>query len=88
MLAIGKNDRDTRIRDLERRLTETERRLRATQALARVGSWEWVITEDEEWPSTWSPEMQRIFGRDPDGPPPTRDELLSYVHPADLPSFE
>jgi PAS domain S-box-containing protein len=46
------------------RLLEHERLLAETQRLARLGSWEWEIDSDEV---TWSDEMFRIFGIDPDG---------------------
>lgn len=69
-------------------LRRSEVRFEETQALAGVGSWEWLITADGNWRATYSKEMQRIFGRDPEGPPPTREELVAYVHPADRPAFE
>ena len=80
-----RDDADARIGDLERRLEESERRLEETQALARVGSWNWELPELR---STWSKELLRIFGRDPAGPPPAIDELIAAVHPDDLPGFE
>jgi PAS domain S-box-containing protein len=46
------------------RLLEHERLLAETQRLARLGSWEWEVDSDEV---TWSEEMFRIFGIDPDG---------------------
>jgi len=87
----GADGNPTRAYGTTQDISATERselRLQQTQALARVGSWEWLITQDDEWQSTWSAEMQRIFGRHPDGPPPTRDELIEYVHPADRPAFQ
>jgi signal transduction histidine kinase len=69
-------------------LKRSDARFEETQALARVGSWEWLIKPDGDWRAAYSREMQRIFGRDPDGPPPTRKELISFVHPADRPAFE
>jgi len=83
-----KDDRDTPIRDLELRLKTAESRLEETQALTRVGSWEWLIKPDGDWRPFYSREMQRIFGRDPDGPPPSREELVGHVHPADRADFE
>ena len=78
------NDRDTLVEDLQRRLRESDQRLEETQALARVGSWEWDIPSLR---STWSKETLRIFGRDPAGPPPTLDELIDAVHPDDRAEF-
>jgi PAS domain S-box-containing protein len=76
--------REESVAQLEARLAESVRRLEETQALARVGSWEWDLSE---WRATWSKEMLRIFGRDPAGPPPTLDELIASVHPDDQPGF-
>lgn len=69
-------------------LKRSQRTLEETQSLAHVGSWEWLISPDGQWQATYSRQMQRILGRDPDGPPPTREELIARVHPDDLPAFE
>jgi two-component system cell cycle sensor histidine kinase/response regulator CckA len=74
-----------RFRELERRLAESERRLEDSQRLARVGNWEWDLTELR---STWSKELLRIFGRDPEGPQPELTELIAAVHPDDRGEFE
>lgn len=79
------NDWETRVHELERQLRETSRRLEETQSLARVGSWEWELPARQ---AKWSRELLRTFGRDPDGPPPTRDELLDAIHPEDRADFE
>jgi two-component system, cell cycle sensor histidine kinase and response regulator CckA len=81
---VGGDDRAAGIEELQSRLRESVRRLEETQTLARVGSWEWDIPPLQ---STWSKEMLRIFGRDPDGPPPTLDELIAAVHPDDRAGF-
>jgi signal transduction histidine kinase/CheY-like chemotaxis protein len=65
------------------RIAALERRSEETQQLANVGTWEWLIDDERGWKLTWSPQMQRLFGRDPDGPPPTDEELLAIVHPDD-----
>jgi PAS domain S-box-containing protein len=41
--------------------------LNATQRIARIGGWEWDIATDTV---TWSEELYRITGLDPDFPPP------------------
>lgn len=76
---------EARIEDLQRRLEESARRLDETEALARVGSWEWELPQLR---STWSKQLLRIFGRDPDGLPPTIDELVAAVHPDDRLGFK
>ncbi|HYP55711.1 MAG TPA: ATP-binding protein [Solirubrobacterales bacterium] len=83
-----RDDRDARIAELERRLEETERDLEETQRLACVGSWEWLLDPDGEWHSSWSRQLRRIFGRDPDGPAPTLEELVGAIHPEDRADFE
>jgi len=46
-----------------------EERLAQAQRLAQIGSWDWDIARDE---ITWSREMFRIFGEDPETFVPTR----------------
>ena len=82
------DDRDARIARLERRLAAAELRLEETERLARVGSWELIVDGDGRCHASWSRELQRIFGRDPDGPPPTAEELIEAVHPDDRRDFE
>jgi signal transduction histidine kinase/CheY-like chemotaxis protein len=69
-------------------LMRSEQRLEETQSLARVGSWEWEIREGAPWRPVWSKELLRLFGRDPAGAPPTREQLIAYVHADDRPAFE
>jgi two-component system, cell cycle sensor histidine kinase and response regulator CckA len=88
MVGMGRSTEENlkaEIADLKGRLQESVRRLEETQALARVGSWEWDISSLS---SIWSGEMLRIFGRDPDGSPPTLDELIAAVHPDDKAGFQ
>jgi signal transduction histidine kinase len=82
----ARDDRDARILELQRELEEVRTRLDETEALARVGSWEWQLPEFQA--ATWSAELLRIFGRDPAGPPPSIDELISAVHPDDRSGFQ
>lgn len=87
-ISMGAGDREAaeeRCRELERRLEQSERRLAESQRLARVGSWEWELTQMR---STWSKELLRIFNRDPEGPQPEIDELIAAVHPDDREGFE
>jgi signal transduction histidine kinase/ActR/RegA family two-component response regulator len=78
------DERAAEVGDLRQRLGEAERRLAETEALARVGSWEWQLPELR---AAWSRELLRIFGRDPDGPPPQIEELIDSVHPDDRAGF-
>jgi len=47
-----------------RSLQHSRDMLRRTEAIAHVGSWEWDIAADRV---TWSDELYRIFGRQPEG---------------------
>jgi diguanylate cyclase (GGDEF)-like protein/PAS domain S-box-containing protein len=53
-----------------------ERRLAEAQRLARLGSWEWDVARGE---ITWSDEMYRIYGEDPEHFVPTRDSLRARI---------
>jgi PAS domain S-box-containing protein len=61
-------------------LIEHERLLAETQRLARLGSWEWDLGSDQ---ITWSDEVYRIFGIDPEGFVPTYDAYLAQLDPED-----
>lgn len=85
---MGDSARDVvsdRSEELERLLQESRRRLEESQQLATIGSWEWEL---DEMSSNWSRELLRIFGRDPEGPQPSIDELVAAVHPEDRGEFE
>ena len=50
----------------EERLRRSETQLAEAQELAALGSWEWSLVSGEV---SWSPELYRIFGLDPDRSP-------------------
>ena len=62
----------------EDKLRESEARLRQAQHLAHVGSSVWDVDSDT---TTWSEEMYRITGRDPNGPAPTCAERVALYSP-------
>ncbi|MBZ0157094.1 MAG: EAL domain-containing protein [Alphaproteobacteria bacterium] len=64
--------------ELERKLKEAYEELEESQRLAHVGSWSWTIRSDT---ITWSRELYRIFGRDPDLPPPPFKEHAGIFTP-------
>ena len=77
--------------DLEKDITERKQAenallrhqamLSRTEAIAHIGSWEWVAATDA---MTWSEEMFRIHKRNPaDGPPPVA-ELDKFFCPEDM----
>ncbi len=65
-------------------LRERERRLAEAQRLARTGSWDWDIAADR---ASWSDELYRILGLEPQEVAASRAELLMRIHPDDVPSW-
>jgi PAS domain S-box-containing protein len=66
--------------EAEQARREREHQLAQAQAVARLGSFEWSLATGTV---TWSPELYRILGVDPDGYCGTLDGLLNLVHPDD-----
>ena len=69
--------------DIEER-RQAEFYLAEGQRLAHIGSWAFSSAGFEYW----SPELFQIYGLDPRGNPPTREEYLALVHPEDRESVE
>ena len=68
-----------------RALRDNTRRLGELEELARVGSWEWDVVADVV---TWSDQLYRIFGVNPDDFDATYEDYLSRLHPDDRPLAE
>jgi PAS domain S-box-containing protein len=64
----------------EELLRKREEQLAEAQALAHLGSWDWSIESGE---LTWSKELYRIFGMEPQNGQITYDAFLSGVHQDD-----
>lgn len=64
----------------EQALRESEWRLKRTQEIAHLGSWELDLINDR---LTWSDEVYRIFGLEPQQFAATYDAFLEAVHPED-----
>ncbi len=64
----------------EANLRELTRQLNEAQRIAHVGSWRWELATDS---LTWSPELYRICGLDPDDFTLNHDTALSVYHPDD-----
>ncbi|MFB2891795.1 PAS domain S-box protein [Aerosakkonemataceae cyanobacterium BLCC-F50] len=62
-------------------LHQSEFNLRTAQRIAHVGSWHW---DSKKNTVTWSQEMYRIHGLDPNQPAPQGKELECLIHPDDL----
>ena len=54
--------------------------LAEAQSVARLGSWEWSITDNY---LEWSDEMYRLYGLEPGGEPITFEKYQSLLHPED-----
>ncbi len=59
-------------------LGEAAAAMREAQALAHVGNWSWDVVQDEH---LWSPEIFRIYGRDPALGPAPVPEVGRYFTP-------
>jgi PAS domain S-box-containing protein len=70
---------------LEARWRESERELLEAQHIAALGTWKWEVARDEV---SWSPELFRILGYEPDSHRPSRRAFLDRVHPEDRPLLE
>lgn len=67
--------------DLHYHLQEEHRRLNEAQAIGSIGSFEWNIGDETV---TWSDEMYRINGLEPQSELITIDRTHSLIHPDDL----
>jgi diguanylate cyclase (GGDEF)-like protein/PAS domain S-box-containing protein len=64
----------------EDELRRTRDMLAEAQRLARLGSWEWDILNNEV---SWSDELYRIYGLEPGQISPSYESFLERVHPDD-----
>lgn len=69
-------------RQAEERVRESEQRLSEAQRVAGVGSWDWDVRTGEV---TWSDQLYRIYGLEPDAFGATIEAYLDRVHPEDRP---
>ena len=70
----------TERKQAEERLRRSQARLAEAQRMASIGNWEYDLTTKKV---TWSDEVFRIYGYDPQEYVPTFDRLLEMVHPED-----
>jgi len=64
----------------EQALKESEEGLLDALEIAKLGCWELDLQTNF---IRWTPQTYRIYGLDPEKPPPTMEELLLTVHPDD-----
>jgi PAS domain S-box-containing protein len=72
---------EERVQQRTTELRNREQQLAAAQRLAHVGSWEWVIQDDQVF---WSDEMYRIHGFRPQEFPVTFEKAIELVVPEDV----
>ena len=73
-------DSQEQLRSAEEALRRHAERLDEAQAIAHLGSWDWDVRTDVV---TWSDEMFRICGLEPQSCPVDYTRFLDAVHPAD-----
>ena len=57
---------------------ELRKQLEAAQSITHIGSWEWTVATGGV---TWSDELYRIYGLEPQSVPITLEFFLSRIHP-------
>ncbi|MEG4304665.1 AAA family ATPase [Microcoleus sp. D3_18a_C4] len=72
---------EVRVEQRTQELKTKEAKLQEAQKLAHLGNWEFDLEGDK---LTWSEEVFRIFGLDPELPEPTILEHRKQIHPDDL----
>src|SRR3569623_1653940 len=64
---------------------KTENRLAESQRIAKLGTWEWNLANDERW---WSDECYRIYDIPPSTPLVVTGTWLEKLHPDDQPAVK
>jgi PAS domain S-box-containing protein len=80
LLEDARSDLEARVAVRTAELRRSEAYLVAAQELSHTGSWSRRTSSGEGY---WSEETYRIFGLDPAGPAPNRQQLLELCHPDD-----
>ena len=65
---------------LLKELQDSVRSNKQAQALTHIGNWSWDIGSES---ITWSDEMYRIYGLEPQSETITFDKFISFIHPDD-----
>jgi PAS domain S-box-containing protein len=69
---------------VEEALQHSQAILLEAQRVAHIGSWEYDVQTHS---ITWSEELFRIHGRDPDGPLPSPEDAIEHIHPDDRDTY-
>jgi PAS domain S-box-containing protein len=67
------------------RLLDSERKYREAQQVADVGHWNWDMIKNE---ITWSDQLYRIFGQEPDTFNADYESVKAIIHPEDRQVFD
>ena len=71
---------EQRVAERTEKIRQNERLLADAQHLARLGSWQWDVAANRV---TWSEELYRIYGLEPETFGATFEGYLAHVHPED-----
>jgi PAS domain S-box-containing protein len=82
LLVIVRDITDRKL--VETKLHKTDTHLKTAQRIGKLGSWEF---ETSTGILTWSDEVFRIYGLEPNTEPPNYAELQQYIHPDDWEHF-
>ena len=77
---IGTVADETERHRIVKRLQESEKLHKQAQATTRLGNWSWVVNENKV---SWSDELYRIFGLEPQSEEISFERFLSFLHPDD-----
>lgn len=75
----------TEIKEAEENIKRSEKRLSEAQQIAKLGSWEYILTTGQQ---IWSDEMYRIYGFSPGEIEPDYGAILEMIHPSDAEKVE
>ncbi len=79
LLVVSARDASTRVGDLGN-LERMEKRFNEAQKVAHIGSWSWDIPEDKV---TWTDELYRLYGLEPQSEYIDYQRYLQLIHPED-----
>jgi len=79
-VAVAQQKAVEALRFSEEKLRYEQRSLAEAQGIAHLGSWDWNVVTDE---LSWSDEVYRIFGLEPQEFDATYEAFLASVHPED-----
>ncbi|MBF0620472.1 MAG: EAL domain-containing protein [Magnetococcales bacterium] len=77
---IHANKYEIQRNELTTALENSRDSLSKAQSIAKLGNWDWNIAGNT---LTWSDEIYRIFGLEPQQHQPSYESLLTYIHPDD-----